>query len=91
MDSTGDGAINRQDIEQACRKMGVIISSRAIDTIFRVTDADKNGTISREEFANFVLAVVFAAAPLVELTPAVKWGGSEAAVLKWVSHGRYGH
>lgn len=89
IDTDKSGDIDKAEMTEVFKKMGLSLSDSTVDALFKAADADGNGVIDKQEFADFVLAGCLAPVPLDELKPAMG-GGTTEDLMKWVGRGRPG-
>lgn len=68
MDGANDGLITIKDFKSAMYQLEVGITDSEAGQIFYAADANGDGVVSKDEFADFLSAAVFAEEPLSELT-----------------------
>lgn len=50
INTNNDGKLDRKELQEACRRAGVVLPMRRLDMFFRDIDANKDGFISFEEW-----------------------------------------
>jgi len=68
-DTDGSGELDLAELSAAIKKMNVGLTDKEVALVFFAADANGDGQISKEEFANFMTAAVFAEEPLRAMQP----------------------
>ena len=59
MDADGSGAVDRDELKNGLKRLGLPCDAHAVDRLFRRFDVDGNGTISRPEFADLANQIAY--------------------------------
>lgn len=52
-DEDGSGAVDKAEFREHCPKLGIFLSEKEVDLIWRAIDTDGSGTVSPEELVDF--------------------------------------
>jgi len=69
IDTDGSGDLSLSELTAAIKKLNIDMTEKEVSLVFLAADANGDGSVSKEEFSNFMTAAVFAEEPLLAMQP----------------------
>jgi len=90
VDTDDSGELSLAELTAAIKKFNISMTDNEIGMVFTAADANGDGSVSKEEFSNFMTAAVFAEEPLRAMQPDAlpKGQPSFEEYLKWSAMAR---